>query len=211
MIPHIKQNVLIDALRISGTALDTVALDKIQEGQEMYRDYMAGKPGRNPLSDTMLNECRIYMAHSIFNLKETELKKRNEEYVYLAKQLYPVATSSTIAVPRLIDPVDIETGKSEMMDTRPEELVAGDLKMIDSCDYFIYDFRQNKASAGACMELFYAANIRKIPTIVIVQEGMFAHDLSPWIQAHASYLAWHMNGAAEIINQKMKQHFSMHY
>ncbi|EHM1384250.1 hypothetical protein KFS98_003737 [Salmonella enterica] len=208
MIPHVKFQTLADALRVSGTALDAIAMDKIQEGQEMHRDYVSSMATRVSLKDTTLMECRIYMAHSIFNLEEGQLKRQNEEYVYLAKHLDPVATSSAIAVPRLIDPVDIETGKSEMMDTRPEELVASDLKMIDSCDYFVYDFRRTKPSAGACMELFYASTVRKMPTIVIVPEGMFKHDLSPWIQAHASYLAWSMDSAAEIINQKMKQAFS---
>ncbi|MCW6598786.1 hypothetical protein [Yersinia ruckeri] len=210
MILHSDSNVLIDALRISNTALDVIALDKISEGHEMRRDFMATNPnGKSEKSTPSLGEYRIYIAHSIFKLADAELKRLNEDYAYLAKRLYPITSTHLITVPRLIDPVDIETGASATRETRPEELVKGDLKMIESCDFFVYDFRHNKVSAGACMELFHASRVRNIPTIVLVQEGLFKDDLSPWIQAHASYLAWDMEGIADIINQKAKQAFTI--
>lgn len=209
MIPHLISDRFQDALQISDASLDKIALDKIAEGWEMHKELFPEIHLKQAYRATSLSEHRIYMAHSIFKLKQDELQKLNEEYAYLAKRLNPVAVSHTIAIPRLIDPVDIETGNSTMMDTRPTELVAKDLEMIESCDYFIYDFRHAKASAGACMELFYAAYIAKIPTVVIVPEGTFKEEFSPWIQAHASYMAWDLDSAAEIINKKIKQTYTM--
>lgn len=193
MISHLIENRFTDALQLTGSELDTVALNKITGSVTVGRT---------------LTESRIYMAHPIMGQSSDVLESIAEDYIRFAKSLSAINLRYSQVIPRLIDPSEIEVGFDDTMETNPQALVDGDLSMIDTCDILVYDFRQSRYSAGACMELFYASRILKIPTILVTDAAVGPNELSPWLRAHSTYITSDMEKAVDIANTILRRHFS---
>ncbi|TPG60006.1 hypothetical protein [Ewingella americana] len=191
----------------SRSGLDKQALEKLNEGLERLITRSIDMGIEQP--NFVVVEARIYLAHSIFQKSKADLVSLNEEYKILSDITnYMSIGEETLVIPRFIDPVDIETGFTETVTTNVKALVDNDLSMISSCNVLVYDFRNNQYSAGALMELFYASNVLKIPTIVIMAEGQFYDEsLSPWIRNHATYLTVELKETADIIQTLLSREF----